>query len=67
MGFVVWVLKALPKYDEEMVLLDLVVRETKCKIYLRTLQSKRKELAKSYATDVELLGTGTRTTMQALK
>ena len=65
-GVVVWAVKALPKYGEEMVLLDLVVRETRCKMHLRTLQSKRKELAKSHATYVELLGTGTRTDMQAL-
>ena len=34
---VIWGVEALPKYVEEMVIMDLVVKETKCKMHLRTL------------------------------
>ena len=34
---VLWGMEALPKYGEEIILLALVVRKTRCKMHLRTL------------------------------
>ena len=35
---VVWGVEALPKYGEEMVLMDLVVKEIRCKMHLKILR-----------------------------
>ena len=37
-GVIVWDVEDLPKYSEDMVLMNLVVKETRCKMHLKILQ-----------------------------